>query len=119
MWIAGGLQRLAEALLPLAMLAIGLSVRLTLPREELAPLAAGLGLKLAVMPALALVLVPWLGLSGDMARTTVLESAMPPMVTAGALAIAHNLAPRLAAAMVGYGLLLSLLSLPWWARWGG
>lgn len=118
-WIAGGLQRLAEALLPLAMLAIGLSVRLTLPREELAPLAAGLGLKLAVMPALALLLVPWLGLSGDMARTTVLESAMPPMVTAGALAIAHNLAPRLAAAMVGYGLLLSLLSLPWWAQWGG
>jgi predicted permease len=118
-WIAGGLQRLAEALLPLAMLAIGLSVRLTLPREELAPLAAGLGLKLAVMPALALTLVPWLGLSGDMARTTVLESAMPPMVTAGALAIAHNLAPRLAAAMVGYGLLLSLLSLPWWAHWAG
>jgi predicted permease len=40
------------------------------------------------------------------------------MVTAGALAIAHNLAPRLAAAMVGYGLLLSLLTLPLWAQWG-
>ncbi|QSX79107.1 AEC family transporter [Agrilutibacter solisilvae] len=116
-WIDGGLQRLAEALLPLAMLAIGLSVRLTLPREELVPLAAGLGLKLAVMPALAVLLVSWLGLAGDVARTTVLESAMPPMVTAGALAIAHRLAPRLAAAMVGYGLLLSLLSLPLWARW--
>jgi len=118
-WIAGGLQRLADALLPLAMLAIGLSVRMTLPREELKPLAAGLLLKLALMPALAVLLVPWLGLHGDMARVTVLESAMPPMVTAGALAIAHNLAPRLAAAMVGYGVLLSLLSLPLWAQWGG
>jgi predicted permease len=118
-WIAGGLQRLSEALLPLAMLAIGLSVRLTLPREELKPLAAGLLLKLALMPALATVLVPWLGLHGEMARATVLESAMPPMVTAGALAIAHNLAPRLAAAMVGYGLLLSLLTLPLWAQWNG
>jgi predicted permease len=118
-WIAGGLQRLADALLPLAMLAIGLSVRFTLPREELRPLAAGLGLKLAVMPALAWLLVPVLGLSGDMARATVLESAMPPMVTAGALAIAHGLAPRLAAAMVGYGLLLSLLTLPLWAHWTG
>ena len=57
-----------------------------------------------------------LGLHGDMARTTVLESAMPSMVTAGALAISHNLAPRLAAAMVGYGLLLSLLTLPFWAQ---
>ena len=115
-WIAGALQRLSDALLPLAMLVIGLSVRLTLPREELKPLAAGLALKLAVMPALAWALVPLLGLHGDMARTTVLESAMPSMVTAGALAIAHNLAPRLAAAMVGYGLLLSLLTLPLWAR---
>ena len=35
---------------------------------------------------------------------------------AGALAISHNIAPRLAAAMVGYGLLLSLLTLPLWAQ---
>lgn len=115
-WIAGALQRLSDALLPLAMLTIGLSVKLALPRDELKPLATGLVLKLALMPALALLLVPLLGLHGDMARTTVLESAMPSMVTAGALAISHNLAQRLAAAMVGYGLLLSLLTLPFWAR---
>jgi malate permease and related proteins len=116
-WIAGGLQRLSDALLPLAMLTIGLSVRLALPRDELKPLAAGLLLKLALMPALAVLLVPLLGLHGAMARTTVLESAMPSMVTAGALAIAHGLAPRLAAAMVGYGVLLALLTLPLWAQW--
>jgi hypothetical protein len=115
-WIAGGLQGLSEALLPLAMLAIGLSVKLALPRDEVKPLAAGLALKLAAMPALAWLSLSWLGLQGDMARTAVLESAMPSMVTAGALAISHRLAPRLAAAMVGYGLLLSLLTLPLWAR---
>ncbi|KAB8170010.1 AEC family transporter [Lysobacter maris] len=114
-WIAGGLQRLSDALLPLAMLTIGLSVRLALPRDELRPLAAGLLLKLALMPALAVALVPLLGLHGTMARATVLESAMPSMVTAGALAIAHGLAPRLAAAMVGYGVLLSMATLPLWA----
>ena len=114
-WVAGGLQRLSDALLPLAMLTIGLSVKLALPRDELKPLAAGLLLKLALLPALALPLVRLLGLHGEMARTTVLESAMPSMVTAGALAISHGLAPRLAAAMVGYGLLLSLLTLPLWA----
>jgi malate permease and related proteins len=115
-WIASALLQLSDALLPLAMLTIGLSVKLALPRDELKPLAAGLVMKLAVMPALALLLVPLLGLHGDMARTTVLESAMPSMVTAGALAISHNLAPRLAAAMVGYGLLLSLLTLPLWTQ---
>ena len=115
-WIDGALLRLSEALLPLAMLTIGLSVQFALPRDELKPLAAGLVLKLALMPALALLLVPLLGMTGDMARTTVLEAAMPSMVTAGALAIAQGMAPRLAAAMVGYGLLLSLLTLPLWAR---
>lgn len=115
-WIDGALLRLSEALLPLAMLTIGLSVRFALPRDELKPLAAGLVLKLALMPALALLLVPLLGMTGDMARTTVLEAAMPSMVTAGALAIAQGMAPRLAAAMVGYGLLMSLVTLPLWAR---
>lgn len=115
-WIAGALQRLSDALLPLAMLTIGLSVKLALPRDELKPLATGLVLKLLAMPALAWLLVRAMGMGGDMARVTVLESAMPSMVTAGALAISHRLAPRLAAAMVGYGLLLSLLTLPFWAR---
>ncbi len=115
-WIAEPLRLLADALLPLAMLTIGLSVRLMPPREDLAPLGAGLLLKLAVVPALAAMLAPWLGMHGDMARATVFEAAMPPMITAAALAIAHSLAPRLAAAMVGYGLLLSLLTLPLWLR---
>ncbi len=115
-WIAEALRLLTDALLPLAMLTIGLSVRFVPPREDLAPLGLGLLLKLAVVPALAMVLAPWLGLHGEIARTTVFEAAMPPMITAAALAIAHNLAPRLAAAMVGYGVLLSLLTLPLWLR---
>lgn len=117
-WIDRLLQLLSDALLPLAMLLIGLSVRLRLPRAELAPLTAGLALKLAAMPALAWLLSPWLGLDGLIARTAVLEAAMPPMITGAALAIAHGLAPRLAAALAGYGLLVSLLTLPLWARVG-
>ena len=113
-WIAGGLQRLADALLPLVVLAIGLSMKLALPRDELKPLAAGLALKLAVMPLIALAIAPLLGLQGAMHHAVVLESAMPPMITAAALAISHRLAPGLAAAMVGYGILLSLATLPAW-----
>ncbi|TNJ33285.1 AEC family transporter [Arenimonas terrae] len=113
-WIGGGLQRLADALLPLVVLAIGLSMKLALPRDELKPLAAGLTLKLAVMPLIALAIAPLLGLDGAMHDTVVLESAMPPMITAAALAISHRLAPGLAAAMVGYGILLSLATLPAW-----
>ena len=113
-WIASGLQRLADALLPLVMLAVGLSIQLKLPRDEVKPLAIGLLLKLVLMPALALPLGLLSGMQGAMLQVNVLESAMPTMITAGALAIAHNLAPRLAAALVGYGILLSLATLPAW-----
>jgi malate permease and related proteins len=113
--IAGLLQRLSDVLLPLAVLAIGLSLRFKLPRDELTPLAAGLTLKLLVMPALAFALLPLLGLDALKAHAVVLESAMPPMITAAALAISHKLAPGLAAAMVGYGILLSLFTIPLWA----
>jgi predicted permease len=113
-WIAAALQRLADALLPLVMLAVGLSIQLKLPRDEVKPLAIGLLLKLVLMPALALPLGLLFGMQGAMLQVNVLESAMPTMITAGALAIAHNLAPRLAAALVGYGILLSLVTLPAW-----
>lgn len=114
-FIANGLARLADALLPLVMLAIGISIQLRLPAAIRAPLAAGLVLKLVLIPAIALALIPLLGLHGLMAQATLLEAAMPPMITAAALAISHRLAPALAAAMVAYGIVSSLLSLPLWA----
>ncbi|WP_183960733.1 AEC family transporter [Chiayiivirga flava] len=108
------LLRLSDALLPVVALAVGLQLQLRLPREQLAPLGAGLALKLLLMPLLALGLVALLGLRGLQADAVVLETAMPPMITAGALAISHRLAPTLAAALVGYGTLLSMLTLPLW-----
>ncbi|WP_024869633.1 AEC family transporter [Pseudoxanthomonas suwonensis] len=114
-WIGSGLQRLADAMLPLVMLAVGLSIRLRLPREELGPLATGLALKLLVMPAIALPLSLLFGMPPLMLQANVLESAMPTMVSAAALAMAHGLAPRLCAALVGYGIVLCLLTLPAWA----
>lgn len=113
-WIASMLQRLSDALLPLVMLAVGLSIKLRLPMDEAKPLAVGLLLKLAVLPGLALGVSLAFGMRGDMLQANVLETAMPPMISAAALAIAHNLAPRLAAALVGYGILLSLATLPAW-----
>lgn len=114
-WIGQALKSLSDAMLPLVMLAVGLTIQLRLARTELAPLAVGLLLKLVVLPALALPLSLAFGLHGAMLQANVLETAMPTMVTAAALAMSHDLAPRLAAAMVGYGIVLSLATLPAWA----
>ncbi|WP_292005151.1 AEC family transporter [Chiayiivirga sp.] len=108
------LQRLSDALLPLVALAVGLSLKFRLPRDELVPLGLGLALKLVLMPLAAWALVQVFAMPSAMGQASVLESAMPPMITAGALAISHRLAPGLAAALVGYGTVLALLSLPLW-----
>ena len=113
-WIEAALAQLAAVMLMLVMLAVGLTVQLRLPLEEVRPLALGLALKLVVLPALALVLALGLGLEGSVRQVAVLESAMPTMVTAAALAISHRMAPRLAAALVGYGIVLALATLPAW-----
>ncbi len=114
--VARALDRLAEALLPIVTLAIGLQLRFRVPRRERAPLAAGLGIKLLLMPALAWPIALAFGLPPLAVQVGVLESAMAPMITASALAISHRLAPGLAAAMVGFGIPISLLTLLGW-RW--
>ncbi len=114
-WIDNGLRTVAGAMLPMVMLAVGLSIRLRMPRDELRPLATGVLLKLLVMPAIALPLSWAFGMRGTMLQANVLEAAMPTMITAAALAISAGLAPRLTAALVGYSILLSLVTLPAWA----
>ncbi|MGQ0799106.1 MAG: AEC family transporter [Pseudomarimonas sp.] len=114
--LADVLERLSDALLPIVALAVGLQLKLRVQSEDRSPLAVGLALKLVVLPTLAWSLCLALGMPDRMLQASVLESAMAPMITASALAISHRLAPSLAAAMVGFGTPLSLLSLLGW-KW--
>lgn len=104
---------LSALILPLALLAVGM--RLVLPASDRPALLLGLALKLLVLPALAWPLAALLGLEGTARAVVVLEAAMPPMITAAALAAEARLRPQLAAALAGYGLLAALLTLPLWA----
>lgn len=111
---------LGATLTPLAMLTVGMRLRLP-GRAALVPLASGLGLRLVVAPALVLAVATLVGgLSGDPVavlawQTSTLEAAMPPMVTASVVAIAVGLEERLAAALVGAGVLAAMVTLPAWA----
>jgi malate permease and related proteins len=109
------LERLADTLVPVVMVAVGLQLKFHLEKKYIKPLLAGLSLKLFFAPLLALLVCSWLGLDSDPARIAIFEAAMPSMITAGALAIAAGLAPDLMAAMVGMGLLTSYITLPLWS----
>lgn len=105
------LDAIGQSLVPTIMVALGLSWQLGLEREHRAPLALALTLKLALAPALAAVLAALtLGLGDRVGHVMILESAMGPMITAGALATTAGLAPRLVASVIGLGTLLSLVT---------
>jgi len=55
-----------------------------------------------------------LNADSEVAKVAVLESAMPPMITAAALLTGAGLAVRLAPALVAWGVLLSALTVPFW-----
>jgi len=108
------LDSLAATLVPVVMIAVGFQLRLKLDSGQTAPLVLALGFKLLLMPALALGLLWVLQPQPLLTQVVVLQAAMPPMITAGTLAIGAALAPRFVAALVGLGLLGSFVTLPLW-----
>jgi len=105
------LQILSATLVPVALVSVGYSLRFGGDIDY--PLfMKALSLKLIVMPFIAFGVLFAMGTDPLALKTAVLESGMPSMITAGALAIASGFAPALSAALVGYGIFVALVTLP-------
>lgn len=104
---------------PVAMLSLGLRTTWTQGRaggDGRDVLAMALGWRLIVVPAVVLAVALAIGdPSAPAWRVAVLESAMPPMVTAGILAAGPGLDGETATQVVGLGTILALLTVPIWA----
>lgn len=112
------LDKLALLVVPLALFAVGWQLRVD--RQGLAeharPLAIGLSVRLVLAPLVVYLIVRRaLGVTGLVGDVAVAEAAMAPMITGALLAMESGLAPRLATAMVGVGVPLSLFTVPAWA----
>lgn len=106
------LKSLSATLVPVVMIAVGFQLTIRISREALGPLGFGLTLKLVAAPLAALGICRLLGLEGEAVKVSIFEAGMPPMVSAGALAILAGLSPALTAALVGLGIILSFVTLP-------
>ena len=106
------LEILASTLVPLVMIAVGFQLTLRLSRKVTSQLCIGLSIKLIAAPVAALFFCKIAGLEGEAVQVSIFETGMPPMVSAGALAILANLSPALTAALVGIGIVLSFATLP-------
>jgi len=107
----------AGSLVPVVLVAIGFQMQLLLPRHEIIPFTIGLLIRLLITPVIFLLTCKFLGLTGRAIQVSLFETAMPPMVTAGALASIAGLKPGLTSAMVGFGILFSFASLPLIFQW--
>jgi malate permease and related proteins len=108
-------SQLGATVTPLAMLAVGLRLRLDAVAWRPGILTGALGLRLLVAPAAVLLVAALVGGTGTAWRASLLESAMPPMVVAGVLASQTGLDAGLASRLVGIGVLVSMATLPAWA----
>jgi malate permease and related proteins len=110
------LARLGDTLSPLALFSVGFQLSLQGLRGRGRLLALGLGYKLLLGPLLVLLVLAGLcGGRGTALQVTLFEAAQAPMITAGILAVEHDLDPLLVNLLLGLGIPLSFLTLPLWA----
>jgi predicted permease len=111
------LARLGATVAPLALVSVGLQLRLGELSGNLRLLAMGLGYKLVLAPLIILALyAEMIGLRGPTTEVTMLEAAMPPMLGGSIVAIQYGLNPKLISLMVGVGTVAAFLTLPAWTR---
>jgi malate permease and related proteins len=110
------LERISITLSPLALFYIGLQITLRYQDFDLQAVFLGLSYKLLVLPLFYYALAFFIFRDYSLiAKVTVFESGMAPMITASIIAIENDLNPTLANQLVSGGILLSSLSLfIWW-----
>jgi malate permease and related proteins len=114
-WVTGVLHRLGDTLAPLALVSVGLQLRLDQLAGNKSPLACGLAFKLVVGPMLLVVLYVFiLSRRGETTQVTLFEAAMGPQIGGAIVGIQYGLNPQLITMMVGAGIALSLVTVPAW-----
>jgi malate permease and related proteins len=109
------LEQFAATLTPVALISIGLQLKFSGFTEQVRPLAFGLIYKMVAAPALILLLYALIfGREGLMLQVSVLQAAMPPMITASIIAGSYGLNARLAALMAGVGVPIAAVTLALW-----
>jgi len=116
-WVTEVFSRLGATLAPLALVSVGLQLRLDALKGIRLPLMLGLGFKLLAAPAiLILIYFGGFGWTGSNMRITLFESAMGPQIGAAIVATQYGLNPALVTMMVGIGTVLAFATAPaWWA----
>ena len=100
---------------PLAFLSIGMQFTFSFKEVDMKQFGFGLLYKLALIPLFFFILFKTVHLNGLLYDVTILELAMPPMITSSIIATEYGLSPKLSSALINYGMPISILTLTAWA----
>lgn len=108
-------QKLGATVTPVALVSVGLQLKVDKRSQHWKFLRLGLLFKLFITPAIFFLLYKIiLGGKGLAVDVSIMESAMAPMITGAILASNYGLKPKLSSMMVGIGIPLSFLTLAFW-----
>lgn len=108
-------QKLGSTVTPVALIAVGLQLKIEKRSKHWRFLFLGLAYKLLLTPAIFFVLYRIVfGARGLTVDVSIMESAMAPMITSAILASSYGLKPKLSSMMIGVGIPLSFVTLAFW-----
>ncbi|ACX95167.1 AEC family transporter [Halothiobacillus neapolitanus] len=114
-WAQGFLGRMGGAVVPIMLLALGMSLRLsTLTPRHLWRVSPALLIQIILMPLVVLAVVTALHLTGDLRVAVVLEAATPVMILGLVLCDRFGLDTEMYATTATASILLVLVTLPLW-----
>lgn len=115
MWLQLWLESLASAVVPLMLISLGMGLRWhSISWNNIVVLLPVFFVQLLLMPALALALSQWVGLTDEILVAVILEAAMPSMILGIVICDQYKLDTLLYASAVTLSTLLSLITLPIW-----
>lgn len=106
------LEGLSATLIPLVIFSVGAQLRLRQPLSSIKPIVITIILKMLISPVLAFTILLLMNVRGPVFEISVFEAAMPSMVMSGILAQSGELDSDVANAAIGFGLMLSFITLP-------
>lgn len=100
---------------PLAFLSIGMQFTFSFKDVNFQQFSLGMAFKLILGPLIFWGIFHLAKLDGLLYDVTILELAMPPMITASIIASDYGLRPRLSSALINYGMPISAFTLYAWS----
>ncbi|GGE93192.1 hypothetical protein SAMN05443634_106132 [Chishuiella changwenlii] len=107
-------DKLAATVGPLALFSVGLQLKFNGWRKLWSQISMSMVYKLMIAPTVVIVLALILGIKGDVAKISVIEAAMPTLVTSSIIAEQFKLNTKLTNLIIGISIIIGFFTTAFW-----